>query len=432
MYETNGGSVIQSQTIPAGENAYLPGYTTHKDDANFLGWFNEDGTEQYDLEMWTPASNFTMSADMADENWVVRVYAKWGYKVTFVDYDGTELKVDSVEAWWSATAPEVPEREGYQFVGWDVDFSNVTEDITVTAQYKQLFTITWIDGDGNQLASDNIAEWDMPSYGWETPTKTATSDYTYTFNGNWLPEIVEVNADAEYLAQFDATPIKKSSWYSWWGGRRSVSSITNQEQHNVAPEDTQTKQEENVWKSVSEMKNTNVDTSKESFNVHQWAYKKWLTQYANAAEARMEDDLNRSEMAKISSLFATEFLDKVPDESKQYFCSQYSDMWKLDNEMKFFVTQSCELWYMWYESNWVDTLKRFRPYTSLTLAEVSTLVSRMVWWNEYSLDWKDWYKWHLYAVYEHELIDNISNPNRKVTRQEAYTMLYRLEKLMNQ
>ena len=51
-------------------------------------------------------------------------------------------------------------------------------------------------------------------------------------------------------------------------------------------------------------------------------------------------------MAKIVSLFATQFLDKVPDESKQYACSQYSDMWKVNSEMKFFITQSCELGYM--------------------------------------------------------------------------------------
>ena len=51
-------------------------------------------------------------------------------------------------------------------------------------------------------------------------------------------------------------------------------------------------------------------------------------------------------MAKITSIFATEFLDKTPDESKQKICSQYSDMRKVNSEMKFFITQSCELGYM--------------------------------------------------------------------------------------
>jgi hypothetical protein len=32
----------------------------------------------------------------------------------------------------------------------------------------------------------------MPAYGGETPTKTATVQYTYTFNNKWLPEIMSV------------------------------------------------------------------------------------------------------------------------------------------------------------------------------------------------------------------------------------------------
>ncbi|MBO7095320.1 hypothetical protein J6V86_04015 [bacterium] len=57
----------------------------------------------------------------------------------------------------------------------------------------------------------------------------------------------------------------------------------------------------------------------------------------------MDDYLNRSEMAKISSIFATDFLGREPNEGKQKFCSHYSDLWKVDAEMKFFIIQSCEL-----------------------------------------------------------------------------------------
>ena len=58
------------------------------------------------------------------------------YIVTFVDYDSTVLKVDTVEYGQAATPPANPVRENYYFVGWDIDFSFVTEDITVTATYK--------------------------------------------------------------------------------------------------------------------------------------------------------------------------------------------------------------------------------------------------------------------------------------------------------
>ncbi len=51
--------------------------------------------------------------------------------VTFKDYDGTILKEELVEHGKSATAPEVPSREGYIFKGWNKIFNNVTENMTV-------------------------------------------------------------------------------------------------------------------------------------------------------------------------------------------------------------------------------------------------------------------------------------------------------------
>ena len=58
------------------------------------------------------------------------------YTVTFVDYDGTQLKTKQVIEGGSATAPADPEREGYTFTGWDKSFANVTGDLTITATYE--------------------------------------------------------------------------------------------------------------------------------------------------------------------------------------------------------------------------------------------------------------------------------------------------------
>ncbi len=64
------------------------------------------------------------------------------HTVLFLDWDGTVLDTQIVESGASASAPEVPIRGGYAFTGWDVDFSNVQSDMTVTAQY-------WLLGDAN-------------------------------------------------------------------------------------------------------------------------------------------------------------------------------------------------------------------------------------------------------------------------------------------
>ena len=57
------------------------------------------------------------------------------YTVTFVDWDGTVLKTQTVEDGASADAPIVPNRFGYVFTGWDVNFASVKSNLIVTAQY---------------------------------------------------------------------------------------------------------------------------------------------------------------------------------------------------------------------------------------------------------------------------------------------------------
>ena len=68
------------------------------------------------------------------------------YTVTFKDWDGTVLKTQRVKEGESATAPVDPTRPGYNFSGWDVDFTNVTADLIVTATYVEKSDV-WVPTD---------------------------------------------------------------------------------------------------------------------------------------------------------------------------------------------------------------------------------------------------------------------------------------------
>lgn len=223
-------------------------------------------------------------------------------------------------------------------------------------------------------------------------------------------------------------------WYSGWGSSHSKwggnSSDTKSVDNPTDNKKEETKPEVkpiNDWggKATSTGK---VDPQQELFDAYKWAYANGLTKYANMADARLDDPLNRQEMAKISTLFATKFVDKSPNTKKRTACSQYSDLWKVTSDMEEFIIESCELGYMWYRANGVDYLERFRPYTPVSLAEFSIIISRIMWWNRYALNEKQWYQWHLHAVYENNLIDNITKPFEYITRRDAYLMLYRLSK----
>lgn len=132
------------------------------------------------------------------------------YKVTFKDYNGNVLKTqENVEYNTSATAPADPTRDGYTFKGWDKEFTNITDNTTVTATYSiNSYTVTWTNYDDSVLNTDTANYGETPAYTGATPTKPATAEYTYTFVG-WTPEVNNVTGDVTYQATYTQTEIKK-------------------------------------------------------------------------------------------------------------------------------------------------------------------------------------------------------------------------------
>ena len=71
----------------------------------------------------------------------ITLYAEWEintYTVIFKGWKEEVLKVETVEYGGSATAPGEPRRSGYSFRGWDKDFTDITGDLIVLAQFNKL------------------------------------------------------------------------------------------------------------------------------------------------------------------------------------------------------------------------------------------------------------------------------------------------------
>lgn len=62
------------------------------------------------------------------------------FRVTFIDNNGDVLDVLTVKYGSSAKAPEVPDVNGYEFVGWSRDFSKVTSDMIVLAKFEKIMS----------------------------------------------------------------------------------------------------------------------------------------------------------------------------------------------------------------------------------------------------------------------------------------------------
>lgn len=79
------------------------------------------------------------------------VYVKWTinkYTVTFMDGEKVLETFPNVPHGSAVTAPEVSEKYGKTFIGWDKKFDNVTSDLTINAVYDvDTFTVTFKDGE---------------------------------------------------------------------------------------------------------------------------------------------------------------------------------------------------------------------------------------------------------------------------------------------
>ena len=170
--------------------AYKDGIPTRKG-FKFLGWEPE-------------------VADTVTED--VTYTAKWGelYTVTYTDGAKGKAFEDQVyENVLSGTKTPnfdgTPTRKGYKFAGWEPEVSEtVTKNVTYTAKWEKLYTVTYTDGVKgkafkDQVYSDLEAGTDTPKFDGK-PTRKG-----YTFTG-WSPKVTDtVTKDVTYVAQWKST-----------------------------------------------------------------------------------------------------------------------------------------------------------------------------------------------------------------------------------
>ena len=98
-----------------------------------------------------------------------------------------------------------PTRKGYKFLGWEpVVADTVTENVTYTAQWEELYTVTYTDGVKGKAFKDQVYS-DLES-GTATPKfdgKPTRKGYTFT---GWSPKVTDtVTKDVTYVAQWKST-----------------------------------------------------------------------------------------------------------------------------------------------------------------------------------------------------------------------------------
>ena len=185
------GTTLKTQTVDEGGSATAPsnpsrtGYT-------FSGW---------DKAYTNITSDLTITAQ----------YTINTYTVTFKDWDNTTLKTETINHGSSAVAPNDPSREGYTFTGWDKGFSNITTNLTVTAQYTiNVYTVTFVDYDGRVIATQNINHGSSAS----APANPTRDGYRFT---GWAPDFSNITSNITITAQYVEIAYYTVTFTDWDG-----------------------------------------------------------------------------------------------------------------------------------------------------------------------------------------------------------------------
>ena len=176
------GEVVGTGLYP--QDSTITITATPNDGYTFMRW--SDGNTDNPRTL-TVTQDTTLTAEFAIEG---------GCLVTFVDWDGTVLSSVSVVPGEAATAPADPTRGGYTFIGWDKDFSAVTDHMTVTAQYQiNRYRVRFFDDD-TLLKTDSV-EYQSAAI---APANPYHEGYTFT---GWDQAFDSITSDLDVYAQYE-------------------------------------------------------------------------------------------------------------------------------------------------------------------------------------------------------------------------------------
>lgn len=181
------------------------------------------------------------------------------------------------------------------------------------------------------------------------------------------------------------------------------------------------KDTKNIWNLDEEEHLSASDYPETLIEAYNWAYEKKITTLSPIRKADLKWWLFRGHMAKMISEFAIQVLGMQPDTSKE--CS-FLDISSETEEIKGYIKQACQLWLMGYNKDGKTKKSYFEPKKRVSVAQFSTLLSRMLWWDTYNDGLAtNYYIKHMTALKENGLLSSNNNPNQIQIRWKVLEML---------
>lgn len=132
----------------------------------------------------------------------------WSWEVQWKDRFGnvveTELVLNGATAHPSNLVATEYEEDGvvYELTGWDVDYSSVTKNLAVSPVYSKVWTVRFIDGEGNVLKTEEVIDGQNATAPEEIPGNYTDGTYKYTFK-TWNKSLEGISEDTDIVAVYD-------------------------------------------------------------------------------------------------------------------------------------------------------------------------------------------------------------------------------------
>jgi len=226
------GATLKTQAVDSGASATAPVYPTRVG-YSCTGW---------DVSFNNIVSNLTVTAQYTINKYTVTFKMPDGSIIKYIDQYGQKHDSQIVEHGSFAVEPEVQpyyfvwekngikEYKAYGFTDWSCDFSNITSNIEVIANYstnynQPIIALKYYDDYGvlsPSLTLCNLSNCKLYAFNFKITYKTDDTDGTYGFTidnvntnnaANWL-----FNADGSQLYDLDINNKTKEMNFAWSNG----------------------------------------------------------------------------------------------------------------------------------------------------------------------------------------------------------------------
>lgn len=157
--------------------------------------------------------------------------------------------------------------------------------------------------------------------------------------------------------------------------------------------------------------------TQEEIEAYQWAYKYSITTQPSIEAANLNWNITRQAFSKM----VVNYLENVVWVKKAVSNScSFPDESKITSDLRPYVRKTCAYSIMW--SNWTA----FNPMNPISIAQLWTVLSRIVRWDEYNNSWKWYYIYHLNMLKQNWIMNSNVNPQAYARRWDVMIMFKRM------